>query len=106
MDRTKIEQGMRLILEGIGEDPDRPGLAETPRRVAELYAGLFSGLGEDPMAGLTPVAGENHDEIVLIRDIPFFSMCEHHLLPFTGSAHIAYIPEGGRIAGLSRLTGV
>jgi GTP cyclohydrolase I len=106
MDRSKIEAGMRLILEGIGEDPARPGLAETPRRVAELYADLFSGLGEDPMACLTPVAGETHDEMVLIRDIPFFSMCEHHLLPFTGSAHIAYIPEGGRIVGLSRLTRV
>jgi len=106
MDRKKIEEGMKLILEGIGEDPNRPGLVETPRRVADLYGEVFSGLGEDPMSRLVPVAGETHDEMVLIRDIPLFSMCEHHLLPFTGVAHIAYIPEGGRIVGLSRLTRV
>ncbi len=106
MDRKKIEEGMKLILEGIGEDPDRPGLRETPRRVAEFYEEVFSGLGKDPMECLVPVAGETHDEMVLIRDIPLFSMCEHHLLPFVGVAHIAYIPEGGRIVGLSKLVRV
>src|SRR5512138_1597646 len=104
MDRGKIEQGMRLILEGIGEDPSRPGLAETPRRVAELYAELFSGMEDpDPLTCLTPVAGETHDEMVLVKDLPVHSLCEHHLLPFTGVAHIAYIPSDGRIVGLSKL---
>ncbi len=106
MDRTKIEKGMRLILEGIGEDPDRPGLKETPRRVADLFEEVFSGIGVDADSLLVPVDGETHDEMVLIRDIPMHSMCEHHLLPFVGVAHIAYIPEGGKIVGLSKIARV
>ena len=106
MNRNKIEKGVRLILEGIGEDPDRPGLLDTPRRVAELYQEVFSGLGSDALDLLHPVAGETHDEMVLIRDLPLYSMCEHHLLPFAGMAHVAYIPEGGRIVGLSKIARV
>ncbi len=106
MDRKKIEAGVRLILEGVGEDPGRPGLLETPRRVADLYGEIFSGLDRDPMEHLVPVVGESHDEMVLIREIPLYSVCEHHLLPFAGMAHIAYIPEGGRIVGLSKIVRV
>ncbi len=106
MDKKKIEEGVRLILEGIGEDPGRPGLLETPRRLADLYSEIFSGLGVDPMQYLVPVEGETHDEMVLVRDIPLYSMCEHHLLPFAGKAHIAYIPEDGRIVGLSKVVRV
>jgi GTP cyclohydrolase IA len=103
MDIKKIEDGVRLILEGIGEDIERPGLKDTPRRVAEFYSEVFSGL-ETPSEGcLVPILGENHDEMVLIKDIPFFSICEHHLTPFFGKAHIAYIPSEGNIVGLSRL---
>jgi GTP cyclohydrolase I len=103
MDQHKIERGVKLILEGIGEDPSRPGLKETPRRVAELFKEIFSGLEKSFDDLLKPIAGENHDEMVLLKDIPFYSVCEHHLLPFAGKAHIAYVPEGGRIAGLSSL---
>ncbi len=106
MDRKKIEKGVRLILEGVGEDVGRPGIKETPRRVAELYAEIFSGIDRDPMEHLVPVQGESHEEMVLIREIPLYSVCEHHLLPFAGMAHIAYIPEGGRIVGLSRIVRV
>ncbi len=106
MDRKKIEKGMKLILEGIGETPDRPGLVETPRRVADLYEEIFSGIGDDPMKYLVPVKGEAHDEVVLVRDLPLHSMCEHHLLPFVGVSHIAYIPEGGNITGLSKIARV
>jgi GTP cyclohydrolase I len=106
MDPKKIEQGVRMILEGVGENPDRPGLVETPRRVAEMYGEIFSGIGADPMEHLVPVEGESHDEMVLIREIPLYSVCEHHLLPFAGMAHVAYIPEGGRIVGLSKIVRV
>lgn len=106
MDRKKIEEGIRLILQGIGEDPERPGLMETPRRVADMYEEIFSGIGSDPMAHLVPVDGESHDEMVLVREIPLYSLCEHHLLPFAGMANIAYIPEGGRIVGLSKIVRV
>ncbi|HEX9021208.1 MAG TPA: GTP cyclohydrolase I, partial [Nitrospirota bacterium] len=92
MDVKKIEKGVQLILEGIGEDPARPGLKDTPTRVAEMYGEIFSGIKADTAALLKPMAGESHDEMVMIRDIPFHSMCEHHLLPFSGHAHIAYIP--------------
>ncbi|HLB25115.1 MAG TPA: GTP cyclohydrolase I, partial [Nitrospirota bacterium] len=103
MDTKKIETGVRLILEGIGEDPDRPGIKETPRRVAQFYKEVFSGL-ETPTDGvLVPIRGESHDEMVLIKDIPFFSICEHHLTPFYGKAHIAYVPSAGNIVGLSKL---
>jgi GTP cyclohydrolase I len=103
MDKKKIENGVRLILEGIGEDTKRPGIKDTPRRVAEMYAEVFAGL-ETPTDGLlTPIKGESHDEMVLIKDIPFYSVCEHHLTPFFGKAHIAYVPSAGNIVGLSKL---
>ena len=103
MDSKKIEKGVRLIIEGIGEDPDRPGLKSTPARVAEMYAEIFSGIGADTARILQPMAGETHDEMVMIRDIPFYSVCEHHLLPFFGKAHIAYVPGAGKIVGISSL---
>ena len=103
MDTKKIEKGVRLIIEGIGEDPERPGLRSTPQRVAEMYQEIFSGIAADTNELLKPMAGENHDEMVMIRDIPFFSVCEHHLLPFFGKAHIAYIPGAGKIVGISAL---
>lgn len=108
VDREKIETGVRLILEGIGEDPGRPGLVETPRRVADMYADIFSGLhGPEPSELLVPMPGDHHREMVLIRDIAFYSVCEHHLLPFHGRAHVAYIPsEHGVITGLSKLARV
>ncbi len=103
MDAKKIEKGVRLILEGIGEDPGRPGLLETPARVAEMFGEIYSGISSDTGQLLVPMAGESHDEMVMIRDIPFYSVCEHHLLPFFGSAHIAYVPGAGKIVGISSL---
>ena len=103
MDLEKIAAGVRLILEGIGEDLDRPGIVETPQRVAEMYEEICGGLREDPEAEIKVIPAETHDEIVMIRDIPIYSICEHHLIPFTGVAHIAYIPAEGRIVGLSKL---
>jgi GTP cyclohydrolase I len=103
MDRKKIEKGVRLILEGIGEDTDRPGIKETPRRIAELYEEIFLGLKTPTEEILKPIEGESHDEMVLLKDIPFYSICEHHLLPFIGKAHVAYIPSKGKIVGLSSL---
>ncbi len=102
MDIKKIEQGVRLILEGIGEDPNRPGLKDTPNRVARMYSEIFSGLKSPVEDLLKPIEGESHDEMVLLKDIPFYSVCEHHLLPFIGRAHIAYIPSK-KIVGLSEL---
>ena len=108
MDHRKIQEGVRLILEGVGEDPDRAGLEGTPRRVAEMYEDIFSGIGAgDPAELLIPMAGDHHREMVVIRDIDFYSVCEHHLLPFAGMAHVAYIPsKDGRITGLSKLARV
>ncbi len=106
MDTKKIEKGVRLILEGIGEDPERPGLKDTPARVAEMYGEVFSGISADTEELMKPIAGESHDEMVMIRDIPFYSVCEHHLLPFFGKAHIAYIPGAGKIVGISSLAKV
>lgn len=103
MDLKKIEKGVRLILEGIGEDPDRAGLKDTPERVARMYQEIFAGLETPTEEILKAIEGESHDELVLIKDIPFYSVCEHHLLPFIGKAHVAYIPSGGRIAGLGEL---
>jgi GTP cyclohydrolase I len=103
IDLDKIAEGVRLILEGIGEDLARPGIAETPRRVAEMYAEVCGGMHEDPRGELKVITSETHDEIVMVKDIPLFSLCEHHLAPFVGSAHIAYIPKDGRIVGLSKL---
>ena len=107
MDHQKIEQGVRLILEGIGEDVGREGLADTPRRVADMYAEIFSGLDQDPAEHFCVTFNEDHQEMVLVRDIPLYSVCEHHLVPFMGRAHVAYIPgDHGRICGLSKLARV
>jgi GTP cyclohydrolase I len=102
----KIESGVRLIIEGIGEDPERPGIKKTPERVADMFREILGGLEEDPASHLTVMHGEKHDEMVLIKNIPLYSMCEHHLLPFAGVAHVAYIPKGGRIVGLSKIARV
>lgn len=102
VDKEKIKKGVRLILEGIGEDPGRAGLLKTPHRVADMYQEIFSGPSISDEDILRPIEGETHDEMILIKDIPFYSVCEHHLLPFIGKAHIAYIPAGN-IVGLSEL---
>ena len=107
MDRDKIQAGVRLILEGIGEDPAREGLLETPRRVADMYAEIFAGIDDDPGEHFCVTFNEGHREMVLVRDIPLYSVCEHHLVPFMGRAHVAYIPgKSGRICGLSKLARV
>jgi GTP cyclohydrolase I len=106
LDLEKIARGVRLILEGIGEDPQRPGLQRTPERVAEMYGELTAGMREDPKEPLAPLVGDTHDELVLVKDIPIASVCEHHLAPFVGKCHIAYVPKGGRIVGLSKLARV
>ena len=103
MDKENIQRAVRDILEAIGEDPDREGLRETPRRVADMYGEIFAGLSEDPKTCLKFFHEEGSDEIVLVKDIPLYSMCEHHLLPFVGKAHIAYIPQNGKVIGLSKL---
>lgn len=106
-DHTKIRQAVRLFLEGIGEDPDREGLRETPDRVARAADELFAGLLVEPSDVLSAVFAEGHDEIVMERDVPLYSFCEHHLLPWVGRAHVAYIPnEDGQITGLSKLARV
>src|SRR5262249_44350430 len=105
-DLAKIEAGVRLILEGIGEDLERPGIKDTPRRVARMFAETCSGLHNDPRQLIYFIPDECHDEIVIVKDIPIMSLCEHHLLPFKGVAHIAYIPKEGRIVGLSKLARV
>ena len=105
VDLAAIKGAVRTILRAVGEDPDRDGLLETPRRVAKMYAEMFSGLQQDPGRHLEVTFAESYDEIVLVRDIPFTSMCEHHLLPFSGVAHVAYIPNG-RVTGLSKLARV
>lgn len=103
MDKEKIEKAVKEILIAVGENPERPGLLETPRRVANMYEELFAGLTEDPKQHLKFFDEKSNDEMVIVRDIPFSSMCEHHLLPFVGKAHIAYIPSDNRIIGLSKL---
>jgi GTP cyclohydrolase I len=103
VDLKKIARGVRLILEGIGEDPERTGLKDTPRRTAEMFAELTAGMHEDATQHVRPLPGDKHDEMVIVRDISIASMCEHHLAPFVGKCHIAYIPKGGRIVGLSKL---
>ncbi|MCL4201466.1 MAG: GTP cyclohydrolase I FolE [Pirellulaceae bacterium] len=105
VDLATIERAVRTILTAVGEDPDRPGLKETPRRVARMYKEMFSGLHTDPARHLHVTFPEDYDEMVLVRDISFTSMCEHHLLPFSGVAHVAYIPNG-RVTGLSKLARV
>lgn len=104
MDLSKIEQGIRLVLEGLGEDAEREGLLRTPGRVAEMYAEILDGTHRDLAAIIEPIPSDKHQELVLIKDIPFHSICEHHLIPFFGFAHVAYIPSKcGKIAGLSKL---
>ena len=104
VDFARIEKAVREILIAIGEDPDRDGLQRTPNRVAEMYAEIFSGLHDDPSRHLVVTFEANHDEMVLVRDIPLYSSCEHHLTPFHGRAHVAYIPgDDGRITGLSKI---
>ncbi len=103
VDKEKIQAAVRMILEAVGEDPDREGLLETPERVARMYQEIFSGLGEDPADQLMTFFNEEHSEVVIVKDIPFYSMCEHHLVPFFGKAHVAYIPNGKKITGLSKL---
>lgn len=105
MDQEKIKEALRNILEAIGENPLREGLVGTPRRVAEMYAEVFAGIDQDPLEVLSVGFEEGHDEMVVIKDIPFYSMCEHHLLPFFGSVHIGYIPNG-RVVGISKLARV
>lgn len=103
VDHHKIEQAVRLMLEAIGEDPEREGLLDTPSRVARMYEELFVGLHIDPKEYFSTIFSESHEELVLVKDIPFYSICEHHLVPFYGRAHVGYIPKGGRVVGLSKL---
>ena len=103
VDLKKIADGVRLMLEGMGEDPDRDGLKMTPERVADFYAELTEGMWQDAKSHIVPLPGDSHDEMVLVKDISIASVCEHHLAPFVGKCHIAYIPKGGRIVGLSKL---
>lgn len=103
VDLEKIEKAVSMILEAVGEDVSREGLHDTPKRVAKMYAEVFSGLKEDPKEYFKTVFHEGHEELVLVKDIPFYSMCEHHLVPFFGKAHIAYIPRDGVVTGLSKL---
>ena len=105
VDHERIQRAVREILAAVGEDPDREGLLETPARVGRMYAEMFSGLRSDPRVHLQKVFTESYDELVLVRDINFCSMCEHHLLPFTGRAHIGYLPDG-KVVGLSKLARV
>ena len=101
--QEKVEQAVYQLLEALGENPEREGLLDTPKRVAKMYAEMFSGLNEDPKDPFTAVFSEVHDEVVLVKDIPFYSMCEHHLVPFYGKAHVAYLPSGDKVTGLSKL---
>jgi GTP cyclohydrolase I len=103
VDPEKIAAGVRLMLEGMGEDPSRDGLQKTPERVADFYMELTEGMWQDAREHVVPLPGDSHDEMVLVKDISIASVCEHHLAPFVGKCHIAYIPKGGRIVGLSKL---
>jgi len=107
MDKKKIENAIRDILEAIGEDPDREGLVDTPKRIANMYEEIFAGMNQDEGKHLETIFNEGvHEELVLVKDIPFYSMCEHHLVPFFGKAHVAYIPKNGQLTGLSKLARV
>ena len=103
MDKERIQNAVREILIAVGEDPDREGLFETPKRVANMYEEIFAGLTEDPKQHIKLFNEQSNDEMVIVKDIPFYSMCEHHLLPFFGKAHIGYIPSDNKIIGLSKL---
>src|SRR5918993_2948359 len=105
IDQERIQKAVREILAAVGEDPDREGLLETPARVSRMYAEMFAGLHQDPREHLQKVFTEQYDEVVLVKDISFCSMCEHHLLPFIGHAHLAYVPSG-KVIGLSKLARV
>jgi len=106
MDERLIRESVRMFLKGIGEDPERDGLAETPDRVVNMVKEVFAGVGADPGEHLVRSFNENHEELVLVSNIPLYSFCEHHLLPFFGKAHVAYIPRKGRVTGLSKLARV
>lgn len=107
MDKERIEKAVREILIAIGENPDREGLVDTPKRIANMYEEIFSGLSEDPEKHLEIYfEKEKYEELVLVKDIPFYSVCEHHLVPFFGKAHVAYIPKNGKLTGLSKLARV
>jgi GTP cyclohydrolase IA len=106
MDKKKIEKAVKDILTAIGEDPRRKDLLDTPRRVAEMYEEIFYGINKDPSKELEVILDQKHDEIILLKGISLYSICEHHLLPFTGRAHVAYIPKDGRVTGLSKLARV
>jgi GTP cyclohydrolase I len=106
MDKKKIEKAIRDILEAIGEEPGRKDILDTPRRVAEMYEEIFSGIKQEPEKELEVILEQKHNEIVLLKNIPLYSVCEHHLMPFFGKAHLAYIPKGGRVTGLSKLARV
>lgn len=103
MDKERIQNAVREILIAVGDDPDREGLLETPKRVANMYEEIFAGLTEDPKQHIKLFNEQSNDEMVIVKDIPFYSMCEHHLLPFFGKAHIGYIPSDNKIIGLSKL---
>ncbi|EHI74886.1 GTP cyclohydrolase I [Streptococcus criceti] len=103
INQEKAEAAIYQLLEAVGEDPHREGLLDTPQRVARMYAEMFAGLDENPKDQFTAVFSENHEEVVLVKDIPFYSMCEHHLVPFYGVAHVAYLPDQGKVTGLSKL---
>ena len=106
MDKKKIEKAVRDILQAIGENPLKKDLLETPRRVAEMYEEIFSGVSQNPEKELEVILDQKHNEIILLKGIPLYSICEHHLLPFIGKAHVAYIPKQGRVTGLSKLVRV
>ncbi|MBM7647998.1 GTP cyclohydrolase I [Bacillus ectoiniformans] len=103
VNHAQIEEAVRMILEAVGEDPTREGLKDTPKRVARMYEEAFSGLDKSPKEYFETIFGEDYEELVLVKDIPFYSMCEHHLVPFFGHAHVAYLPKGGKVTGLSKL---
>lgn len=102
VDHQRIEAAVREIIAAIGENPEREGLLETPRRIAEMYGELFSGIDQDPRDVLTKAFDESHKEMVVLKDVPFYSLCEHHFLPFHGRAHVGYVPDG-RVVGVSKL---
>lgn len=106
MDKKRIEQAVRDILEAIGENPKKKDLLDTPKRVAEMYEEIFAGIRQDPEKELEVILDQKHHEIILLKGVPLYSVCEHHLLPFIGKAHIAYIPKSGRVTGLSKLARV
>ena len=106
MQKKKIEKAVRMIIEAIGDNPKRADLLATPQRVAEMYEEIFTGINKNPERELEVLLSENHDEIVLLKNIPLYSVCEHHLLPFIGKVHVAYLPQGNRVTGLSKFVRV